>query len=150
MKELDETIEVRATPQEVWAVLMDVESYGEWNPFLQIEGDLRVGARLSVQISPVGERAMTIRPTVTMVKDGHELRWLGRLLMHGIFNGEHIFRIEEIDPGRVRFVQHERFTGVLVPFLWKRLRDGGTRKGFTAMNEALAARVVERRVAGAR
>ena len=46
--------------------------------------------------------------------------------------------IEEAGPGRVRFTQSERFGGILVPLLWKKLRDGGTAKGFRAMNEALA------------
>ena len=33
--------------------------------------------------------------------------------------------------------------------MWKRLSDGGTAKGFRAMNEALARRVAERRAASA-
>ena len=45
----------------------------------------------------------------------------------------------------MRFTQSERFGGILVPLLWKKLRDGGTAKGFRAMNEALAARVGELR-----
>ena len=45
----------------------------------------------------------------------------------------------------MRFTQSERFGGILVPLLWKKLRDGGTAKGFRAMNEALARRVAELR-----
>jgi len=44
----------------------------------------------------------------------------------------------------VRFTQSERFGGILLPLLWRRLRDGGTSGGFRAMNEALARRVGER------
>ena len=65
----------------------------------------------------------------------------------GIFDGQHSFLIEEAGPGRVRFVQSERFGGILLPLMWKKLRDGGTAKGFRAMNEALARRVAERRAA---
>ncbi|HVD10636.1 MAG TPA: hypothetical protein VNB88_08330, partial [Gaiellaceae bacterium] len=54
------------------------------------------------------------------------------------FDGEHSFSIERIDDSRVRFVQAERFTGVLVPLFGKSLEK--TRRGFTAMNEALKRR----------
>ena len=35
------------------------------------------------------------------------------LVVSGIFDGEHRFLIEEAGPGRVRFVQSERFGGIL-------------------------------------
>ena len=84
-----------------------------------------------------------MHPTVLAAEPGRELRWLGHLLVRGIFDGEHRWLIEEAGPGRVRFTQSERFGGILVPLLWKKLRDGGTAKGFRAMNEALARRVAE-------
>jgi hypothetical protein len=150
MKELSTEIEFEGTREEVWEILTDLSAYPAWNPFLQeIEGELRVGAKLRVRLQPVDEQGITMKPTVRAVEPSHELRWLGHLLVPGIFDGEHRFRIEGAGPGRVRFVQSERFGGVLMPLMWKRLRDGGTAKGFRAMNEALARRVAERRAAGA-
>lgn len=142
MRELRTEIEFEGTPHEVWDVLTDLPAYGEWNPFIKrIEGEPRTGAKLEVRMEPEGERAMTFRPTVLTVEPGREFTWLGHLLVPGVFDGEHRWSIEEIEPGRVRFTQSERFGGILVPLLWKKLRDGGTAKGFRAMNEALAARV---------
>ncbi len=146
MKELRTEIEFEGTPQEVWEVLADLPAYAEWNPFIKrIDGEARTGAKLEVRMEPKGERAMTFRPTVLEAEPGRELKWLGHLLVPGIFDGEHRWLIEEAGPGRVRFIQSERFGGVLVPLLWKKLRDGGTAKGFRAMNEALARRVAELR-----
>ena len=142
MRELRTEIEFEGTPQEVWDVLTDLPTYGEWNPFIkEISGEARTGAKLEVRMEPEGERAMTFRPTVLTVEPGREFKWLGHLLVPGVFDGEHRWLIEEIGPGRVRFTQSERFGGILLPLLWKKLRDGGTAKGFRAMNEALAARV---------
>ena len=146
MRELRTEIEFEGTPQEVWDVLADLPAYREWNPFIKkIDGEPRTGTNLEVRMEPKGERAMTFRPTVLTVEPGRELKWIGHLLIPGIFDGEHRWLIEEIEPGRVRFTQSERFGGILVPLLWKKLRDGGTAKGFRAMNEALAARVAELR-----
>ena len=146
MKELRTEIEFDGTPEATWTILTDLQAYPEWNPFIEkVEGELRVGAKLDVRLQPVDERGITMHPTVLVVEPGRELRWIGHLMIRGIFDGEHRFRIEEAGPGRVRFAQTERFGGVLVPLLWKKLRDGGTAKGFRAMNEALARRVAELR-----
>jgi len=145
MKELGTELEFDGTPEVVWEVLADLPAHSEWNPFItKIAGELRPGAKLDVRLEPEGERGITMHPTVLAAEPGRELRWLGHLLVRGIFDGEHRWLIEEAGPGRVRFTQSERFGGILLPLLWRRLRDGGTSKGFRAMNEALARRVAER------
>lgn len=148
MEELRTEIEFEGTPEEVWAVLTDLPAYPEWNPFIErVDREFLVGGKLDVRLQPVGERGITMHPTVLVAEPGRELRWIGHLMIPGIFDGEHRFLIEEAGPGRVRFVQSERFGGILLPLMWKKLRDGGTAKGFRAMNEALARRVAERRAA---
>jgi hypothetical protein len=59
--------------------------------------------------------------------------------MPGLFDGEHGFEIHPEGEGRVRLEQWERFSGFLVPLLWRRIA-APTRAGFVAMNEALKAR----------
>ena len=58
-----------------------------------------------------------------------ELRWLGHLGVPGLFDGEHRFRIEPLGTDRVRFVQEERFSGLLAPLVL-RFVERGTRQGF--------------------
>jgi hypothetical protein len=121
-------------------VVADFASYPEWNPFIRsIEGDARVGARLRVRIEPPGARGMTFRPTVRAAEPGRELRWLGRLFLPGLVDGEHRFALEPLAAGRTRFVQSERFSGLLVGLLGKTLT--ATKRGFEQMNSALKQRV---------
>jgi hypothetical protein len=77
---------------------------------------------------------------VLAAEPARELRWLGHFLVPGLFDGEHRLAIEPLGEGRVRFVQEERFTGVLVGLFAGSL-DRNTKRGFEAMNEALKARV---------
>lgn len=144
-KEIRTDVTIEATSQEVWAVLADFGSYGEWNPaFASIEGRPEAGTKLDVAFSLKGDRTMRMRPTVLVAESGRELRWLGHLLMPGLFDGEHRFEIHEQEPGRVRFVQGERFRGLLVPFL-RSLIEFDTPAMFERVNAALAARVAELR-----
>ena len=94
---------------------------------------------MSVHLQPVGGRGVTLRPTVLEAEPGRRFRWLGRLGIPGIFDGEHTFTITPRGAG-VRLDQDERFRGLLVPLL-----AGSPRKhtlpGFHALNEALKRRV---------
>jgi len=140
MHELRTEIEIAATPERVWSILLDFPSHPEWNPFVRsIKGVAKVGDRLTIFIQPQGGKGMTFRPAVLTVIPNVELRWLGRFLLPGVFDGEHYFQINQLTPNRVRFIQGERFSGVLVPFAKSRL-DGGTKAGFIAMNQALRSR----------
>jgi hypothetical protein len=137
--EIRHEIEIDASPEEVWAVLADTDAYAEWNPFVRrLVGELREGARLEVEIAPPGGRAMTFKPTVRAAAPGRELRWLGRFLVPGLFDGEHRFELERLSGDRTRFVQSERFSGVLVRPLTRTLER--TRLGFEQMNDALKRR----------
>jgi hypothetical protein len=127
----------------VWAVISDFAAYPEWNPFIRrISGELREGAKLEVRIEPPQARATTFKPTVRSVEPNRELRWLGRLLIPGIFDGEHSLRIEPLESDRSRFVQSERFSGILVGLAKGTLQKTDT--GFEQMNAALKERVEQR------
>ena len=140
MKELRTEIEIDASTERVWRVLTDFERYPEWNPqIISISGPREVGARLQFVGRMGDKRTMKFRPTLLAVEPERELRWLGRLVLPVLFDGEHRFEIEPLVPGRVRFKQSERFRGVLVPLLWPFIGDS-TRRGFVAMNEALKQR----------
>jgi len=140
MKELRSEIEIQASAERVWQLLTDFTSFPQWNPFIRrASGTVQPGERLEVKIKPSGASGMTFRPTVLIAEPNRELRWLGRLLIPGLFDGEHIFTIEPLGANRVRFVQREIFTGLLVPLFARRL-DTDTRRGFEEMNQALKVR----------
>ncbi len=139
MKELRSEIEIEASAERVWQLLTDFAHFPQWNPFIRrASGNAKVGQRLEVNIQPSGANGMTFRPTVLKAEPNRELRWIGRLLIAGLFDGEHIFTIEPLGTNRIRFVQREIFTGLLVPLFAKGL-DTDTQRGFEEMNRALKA-----------
>jgi hypothetical protein len=142
-KTLTTEIDIDTTPQHVWQILSDLTAYREWNPFIvQATGRAAIGDRLSLRMQPVGGRAMTLRPTVTEVREGELLRWVGRLGVRGIMDVEHSFVLEPRRNGGTRLVQREDFRGMLVPFVTRTL-ERGTLPAFVRMNEALKRRAEE-------
>lgn len=140
MHQIVTDIEIETPPAAIWSILTDFESYPEWNPFFRkVDGTPEKGARLTVTAQPPSGRELTFHPVVLECVENRELRWQGRLLFRGLFDGERFFRIETVTPGRSRFVHGEYFSGLLVPPL-KRYLDRSIRAGFIEMNQALKSR----------
>jgi hypothetical protein len=139
-RQLITSIEIDAPPNIVWDVLTDFTRFDQWNPFIHsVNGEATRGAQLQVQLHPPGGDGMKFRPVVLVAEAERELRWLGRFLFPGVFDGEHSFQIVPLSDRQVRFVHSEVFSGLLVPFFWRSL-DTQTREGFEAMNRALKLR----------
>ena len=133
-------IEIAATPERVWTTLTDFPSYPRWNPFIRtISGTFRKGQSLRVVLALPGRKAMTVHPKVLVAEEEREFRWRGRLVIPGLFDGEHYFRIESLGPSQTRLTHGEDFSGILAGTLLSRMRDP-VRDAFMAMNRALKER----------
>jgi hypothetical protein len=136
-KELYTEIEINASPAKVWRILTGFEDYPNWNPFVKkVSGNLAVGEKLDIFIQPARTRGMRFKPTLLVVEKEKELRWLGKFLMSGLFDGEHFFKIESLGEKKVKFIHGENFSGLLVGLMAKSL-DSDTLRGFKEMNEAI-------------
>lgn len=148
MKTITTTVDIEASPEDVWQVLADFPSHERWNPFFaRIVGVPEVGEQLRITARKGDGDGMSFRPEVLVADRGRELRWKGKLLVRGIFDGEHAFVLEPIHGGRTRVTHREEFRGALVPFMGRVLAD--TERGFVAFNQALADEVAARRTCNA-
>ena len=138
MSTIHTQISIRAAPHKVWGVLTDFPGMGSWNPFIRaISGLPMPGSRLSVTLSPPGQSAVTLSPTVLVAKPDRELRWKGTIFSRWIFAGEHYFLLDPTSDGATWFTHGERFTGLLAPLIMRGRTLAATEEGFGAMNEAL-------------
>ena len=136
-KEIKTEITIHASPDKVWKLLTEFDNYSIWNPFIKsINGDVKVGSKITVRIEPPGASGMTFKPIVMTYEPDNEFSWLGKLLFKGLFDGAHKFEIVDNKNGTTTFIQSETFTGILVPIFAKQL-DINTRKGFEEMNKKL-------------
>lgn len=140
MKTLETKIKINASAEKVWNVLTDFGSYPEWNPFVvNFSGNPEVGNQIAVDLKMEGNAPQTFKPEVLVKDTNKEFRWLGKMFVKGLFDGEHYFRIRETAEG-VEFTQGENFTGVFVSPIMS-LIGKKTEDGFNAMNQALKNRV---------
>ncbi|MCK5588562.1 MAG: SRPBCC domain-containing protein [Candidatus Lokiarchaeota archaeon] len=137
MREIVSEIEINAKPSKVWEVLVDFSSYPEWNPFMRkIEGELNVGSKLEVTIDVPNRDPMTFKPVVLKANPNEEFRWKTKMFAGFLFTGEHYFILEPIGEETTKFIQGEKFTGILVSFLVKSSNED-TPLGFVEFNRAI-------------
>ena len=140
MREIHTQIDIAATPERVWKILTNFDAYPDWNPFIRKASchELKAGEILEIALLPPGGEGWTFYPVLRRVHPEHELKWRGRFVLPGLFDGEHQFVIEPHGERHTRLTQNEQFRGILVPFLSSQLQK--TRAGFEEMNRALKAR----------
>jgi len=137
MKELRSEIIINVSKDKVWEVFTNFKQYPEWNPFIKsVKGKIVEGQKIQVYLTPPEAKGINMKPTILKFRKDNELSWIGLLLIPGLFDGEHIFELIDNENGTTKFVQREKFSGVLLPFL-KKLLDYNTEMGFELMNKKL-------------
>jgi hypothetical protein len=108
--EISTSIEMAATPENVWAVLADLASYPQWHPvYLSVTGELAAGSKLTIRTTvPSTGRPMTVKVKVVKVEPGTELRWVSKLL--GITMSKRRFLLSPSGDGTL-LVQAETYRG---------------------------------------
>ncbi len=134
---LQTEIMINASVSTVWQILTNFEAYPTWNPFIKsIKGEAKEGAILENVIHPEGGKAQTFKPTVLKSIPNQEFRWLGRLFVKGLFDGEHYFILEKVNENTTRFIHGENFSGILVNILMGMMKEQ-IQTSFEKMNQAL-------------
>jgi hypothetical protein len=131
-------IDIDASKEAVWDVLVDFPRYGEWSNFSRVEGTARVGNRLSMKMP-----GFSFRPTVTVAEPGERLQWSGTLISERLFLGRHSFILRADPDGTTHLTNHEEFSGALTTLVQRFTKQGGD-NGYTAFNAGLKRHVENR------
>lgn len=142
MKQIETQIIIHTRPEKVWSVLMDFPSFPAWNPFIRhIGGGHQAGESLKVALKVPDGMEMTIGPQILKAEPNKEFRWKGKMIISGLFDGEHYFKLIDLGDGRTQFIHGEQFSGILVGLFGGTLAK--TKIGFEQMNQALKKRCEE-------
>jgi hypothetical protein len=142
-------VDIDAPPERVWAVLLDLPRYPEWNPLTTaVQSELHLGApvELTVRMSRLG-RTVVQRVEVREVTVPHRLRWGMTMGLPWILRAERIQRLEPLASGRTRYVTEDTIAGALGPVVFG-IFGPSLVDGFEAMARALAEEVERRAAAG--
>ena len=138
---IEHRLGLQAPPDAIWAVIADINSWGEWNPlYTRAEGTLRIGAQLDLDLALKGQKVRAIRPTILDWVPNEQILW--RLSMvGGLVKSIRYIEIEKLSETGCIFANGELFEGPLGPTVARRMHRE-IRAGFAAMGEAVKERVM--------
>lgn len=138
---IEHSLQIDAPAELVWAVICDLDSYPEWNPFVvSCSSTLGVGDPIQMWVRIFPFFAQPQRERIFEHEPGRRLcyglspNWFGALASRRSHN------VESIAPARTHYLSHFELSGWLEPLVAALL---GTRlaAGFDAMSSALKVRV---------
>ncbi len=131
-------VEIDAPREQVYAVLSDLSSYPEWNPYhRKVMGEFRNGAELTVNVTRPDGKQVVVPPHMIRIIENREIIWGGGI--RGVFYGEHSFILEQAPHGKTLLRHNEDFSGVAIWFA--DLPPGVIADGYHLMNIALKRKV---------
>ena len=64
---LEHTIDIDATPEQIWEALTGFDAYEGWNPFMRrVDGAAVVGRKLRIELAPPDGRRIVVSPSVVV------------------------------------------------------------------------------------
>lgn len=111
------SVEVSASPDEVWTILSDIGDWPTWNPDVRearLIGDLAAGSRFEWRAGPG-----TISSVLRSVEPRRELGWSGKTMgVHAV----HVWRLESTPRG-TRVTTEESWDGWPTRLMRKRMEQ---------------------------
>lgn len=130
---------ISATPEEIWAVLMDTAAYGEWNPvFVKVEGSYAAGGSVLNTFKDPSGKLFDVTNKVEALEPNRLLRQKGGLT--GVLTFDHQWLLEPAEGG-TKVTQYEIDRGIYVWF-WD---DSWIVPKYTEVLQALEREVARRK-----
>ncbi len=133
---IESEIEIKASVESVWSVLVDLDAYSTWNPFTpKVETDFQLGSDvvLHVRLKP-GKPLHRQTEKMLAFAEGKKLAWgIDRVFPVRTIR---VQELERIDAHTTRYYTSDAFHGVLTPLVMAMYR-GAIQRGFDDVGRAL-------------
>jgi hypothetical protein len=133
-KSVHHEIEINASPQKVWSVLADTDSYDSWNPVMKLlEGEIKEGNKVKYLFTQDAENSMEIPSTVKKIVPNKLLNQGGGLPF--VMSFDHQYILQSSGNG-TKLTIHEDYSGIGVTF-WNPAPVG---EAYVRLSEAIKKR----------
>jgi hypothetical protein len=123
MKSFEAGIDIAASPDAVWSILVDGAKYPDWDSgVVRVDGRIAPGETIKVVSSVSPGRTFPVK--VTSFDPDRSMTWSGGMPL-GLFKGVRTFTLTRSAGGTTQFHMREEYSGPLVPMMWRSMPDLG-------------------------
>lgn len=109
------SLTIAAKPEDIWKILTDPESYGDWNPLhVTVEGEFEPGATMLVEMRNPDRSLSVLTPRVVQVVPNQLIKKTGGV--RGALAYDHTWQLDPVEGG-TKVTQREDYQGIGVLFL---------------------------------
>lgn len=135
--------DIEAPIDTVWAVLMDVERYPEWNEFtVSVQTTFELGSPVDMQVAlnpGSGRTRHQVEYITSFHPDGYRLSWGVNVGPGWFIKADRWQQLTDLGDGRTRYETSDEFTGIGVPLMLA-LMENKVSRGFHDVARGLKAR----------
>ena len=137
---IEHDLEIAASAERVWQVIVELDRYPEWNPFVvACRSSLVVGEPIDMRVRVLPWFAQPQRETILEHQPGRRLCYGVPGDALGALASRRCHEVSALGPARARYVSRFALSGWLMPVV-RGLLGARLRAGFTAMSEAIQRR----------
>jgi hypothetical protein len=123
MKSFEASAEINASPDRIWAILVDGARYPSWDSgVLSVDGRIAPGETIKVVSGASPGRTFPVK--VTGFEANRSMISSGGMPL-GLFRGVRTFTLTPGSSGTTRFHLREEYTGPLLSMMWRSMPDLG-------------------------
>jgi hypothetical protein len=121
MKSFDASAAINATPEKIWAILVDGEHYPSWDSgVVSVDGRISPGETIKVVSAASPGRTFPVK--VSEFTPSRSMTWSGGMPL-GLFKGVRTFTLTPAGDGATKFQVREEYSGPLLPLMWRSMPD---------------------------
>jgi hypothetical protein len=121
MKAFEASSVINATPEAIWAVLVDGPRWTEWDSaVVGVDGTIALGEKVTVRPEVNPNRGFPVK--VVEFEPGKRMVWRGGMPL-ALFTGTRTYALTRQADGTVRFDMREEYTGPLAGLITRSIPD---------------------------
>ena len=137
---IEHVLEIDAPAERVWQVIVDLDRYPEWNPFVvSCRSTLEVGSPIDMRVRVFPFFAQPQRETIFEHVPGRRLCYGVPRNATGALESRRCHHVEALGPARSRYTSRFELEGWMAPVV-RALLGGCLRRRFGEMSAAIGTR----------
>ena len=125
MYEIRTEVEIEATPEEVWAILSDVDGWSSWNTTVHASsGQFAQDAQMDITMkNKKGDAGPHYKPMITTCTPPFKMRWRAKMMAGFIFTNDKLIEISATESG-CKVTHSELFGGLMFKMMSGAMKTG--------------------------
>ena len=125
--EISTEIEIAASPEQVWEVVTNIDSWEKWSPVInKSSGKMALGSQLSITMVGPDQTSdgSSYQPKITSLEAPNSFKWRSHMVNETVFTNDKVIELQATAVG-TKLIHKELFSGMLAAIFCSAMEKGG-------------------------